>query len=50
MLPRDFPGGPVDKNLPADAGDHGFSPWVGKIPRATEQLNPCATSTETCAV
>ena len=30
-----FPGGIVVKNLPANAGnigDHGFNPWVGKIP------------------
>ena len=26
-----FPGSPVVKNLPADAGDNGFNPWVGKI-------------------
>ena len=24
----------------------GFSPWPGKIPRATEQLCPCATTIE----
>ena len=27
-----FPGGAVGKNLPANAGDLGFDPWVGKIP------------------
>ena len=26
-----FPGSPVVKNLPADVGDNGFDPWVGKI-------------------
>ena len=25
---------------------HGFEPWSGKIPHATDQLNPCATTTE----
>ena len=25
---------------------HGFEPWSGKIPHATEQLGPCATTTE----
>ena len=23
---------------------HGFSPWSGRIPRATEQLSPCSTT------
>ena len=28
---------------------HGFEPWSGKIPHATEQLSPCTTTTEpTC--
>ena len=43
---RDFPGGAVVKNLPANAGDNGFEPWSRKIPHATEQLRPCATTTE----
>ena len=25
---------------------HGFEPWSGKIPHSTEQLSPCATTTE----
>ena len=25
---------------------HGFEPWSGKIPHASEQLSPCATTTE----
>ena len=33
----DFPGGAVDKNMPADAGDKG-SGGSGKIPRAGEHL------------
>ena len=32
---KDFPGGTVDKNLPANAGDMGLI-----------QLSPCTTSTE----
>ena len=27
--PRDFPGGPVVKNLPCNAGVHRFDPWLG---------------------
>ncbi|KAJ8791620.1 hypothetical protein J1605_020342 [Eschrichtius robustus] len=27
-------------------GGHGCEPWSGKIPHATEQLSPCATTTE----
>ena len=34
------------KNLPANAGGHGFEPWSGKIPHAAEQLSPCAITTE----
>ena len=40
----DFPGGPLVKNLPANAGDTGSV--IGLIPHATEQLSPCATTTE----
>ena len=42
-LSRDFPGGAVVKNPPANSG---FEPWAGKIPHAAEQLRPCATTTE----
>ena len=42
---RDFPGGAVVKNPPANAG-HGYDPWSGKISHATEQLRPCATTAE----
>ena len=49
MLHWGFPGGAVVKNPPANAGDHGFEPWSGKIPHAVEQLSPCATTTEACA-
>ena len=35
-----FPGGPVVKNLPSDAGDRGSIPGQGtKIPRAAGQLS-----------
>ena len=57
---RDFPGGAVVKNLPANAGGHGFNSWSGKILHAAEQqllslcsrtcepqlLSPHATTTE----
>ena len=43
----DFPGGPVVKNLPSNAGDVGLIPGRGtKIPRAAGQLSPRATATE----
>ena len=41
-----FPGGAVVKNPPANAGEHGFDPWSGKIPHAAEQLSPYTTTTE----
>ena len=44
---RDFPGGPVVKNLPSNAGDAGSIPgWKIKIPHAEWQLNPRATTRE----
>ena len=36
----------MGKNLPANAGDTGSSPWSGKIPYATKQIRPCSTVTE----
>ena len=43
----DFPGGPVLKNPPSKAGDTGQIPGQGtKIPHATGQLSPCATTRE----
>ena len=43
----DFPGGPVVKNLPSNAEDEGSIPGRGiKIPYATGQLSPRATTTE----
>ena len=43
----DFPGGPGVKNPPPNAGDAGLILGRGtKIPHATGQLSPCATTTE----
>ena len=45
-LIRDFPGGPVVKNLPSNAGDTGSIPGRGtKIPHAAGQQSPRATTT-----
>ena len=44
---RDFPGGPVVKNPPYNAGDAGSIPGQGtKIPHAAGQLSPRATTAE----
>ena len=44
---KDFPWGPVAKNLPCNAGDAGFIPGQGtKIPPATEQLSLYVATTE----
>ena len=56
--PRDFPGGPVVKNPPYNAGDKGSIPgWGTKIPHAAGQLSPRApqlrslrTSTRACVL
>ena len=43
---RDFPGGPLAKNPPFNAGDLGSIPGQGtKIPRAMGQLSLCAVTT-----
>ena len=40
-------GGPLVKNLPANAGDAGLVPGLKtKIPRVSGQLSPCPTTTE----
>ena len=46
----DFPGGPVVKNPPYNAGDAGLIPGRGtKIPHAMGQLSPRTTTTDfTC--
>ena len=44
---RDFPGGPMVKNPPSNAGDAGSIPGQGtKIPHAMGQLNPHAATRE----
>ena len=44
---RDFPAGPVVKNLPCNAGDTGSVPGQGtKIPYATGQLSLCVAASE----
>ena len=44
---RDYPGGPVVKNPPSNAGDVGSIPdWGTKIPHATGQLSPHTATTE----
>ena len=47
---QDFLGGPVVENPPSNAGDEGWIPGQGtRIPHATGQLGPWATTTEpTC--
>ena len=42
-----FPGGPVGKNPPSNAGDTGSIPGQGtKIPHSTGQKSPCTTTRE----
>ena len=41
-----FPGGAVVENLPANAGDTGSSPGLGRSHMATERLGPWATIAE----
>ena len=46
---RDFPAGPVVKNLPYNVGDTGSVPGQGqgtKLPYATGQLSLCVAATE----
>ena len=46
-LLQDFPGGPVVKNPPANAGDTGSIPGQeSKVPQATRHLGPLTTATE----
>ena len=45
ILLRNFPGGPVVKNPPSNAGDAGSIPGQGtKIPHAVGQLRPNAAA------
>ena len=42
---RDYPGGPVGKNLPSNAEDVGLIPGQGtETPRVGPQLQSCATT------
>ena len=43
---KNFSGGAVDKNRPANARGHRFDPCSRKTPHCMEQLSPCATTTE----
>ena len=43
---RGFPGGPVVKSLPANAGDMGLIPGQGRFQMPWEQLGSCALATE----
>ena len=43
---RDFPGGAVDKNPPAKAGDTGSTPGPGRFNMPWMHLGPWATTTE----
>ena len=42
----DFPGGPGVKNVPANAGDMGSVPALGRSQQALGQLSPCAATPE----
>ena len=47
LLGRDFPGGPVVRSPPSNAGDAGSIPsWGTRVPHAREQLGLHATATE----
>lgn len=43
-MQRDFPDGPVVKDLPAKAGD-GFNPWSGRFPVLLGATKPMAATT-----
>ena len=46
-MSRGFPGGPLLRNPPCNAGDMGLIPGgETKIPLATQQLSPCTTTRE----
>ena len=44
----DFSSGPMAGNPPANARDVGLIPSVGGFHMQEGQLNPCATTTESC--
>ena len=39
-----------DKGSTCQYGRHGLDPWCGEIPHPAEQLNPCTSTTEACAL
>ena len=41
-----FAGDPLDKNLPANAGDMGLIPGTGRSHMPVGQLSPCTPATE----
>ena len=43
---EDFPGSAEAKNPPANAREHRFNPWFGKVPCTAGQLRLCVTTTE----
>ena len=43
---RDFPGSPVIKNLPANAGNTGLIPSVEGSHMPRSKVSPCTTTTE----
>ena len=46
---KDFPGSPVVKNLPSNAGDSGSIPgWGTKIPHAVGAIEPMPCTTGAC--
>ena len=48
MSSWDLPGGPVDKSLPAKAGDTGSIPGLGRFHRQRSHEARCPPSTEAC--
>ena len=46
MVSRGFPGGLVVKNPPANTGDTGSIPRLGRPPHAMEQISSCKTASE----
>ena len=45
-LEEGFPGDSVVKKSVCQCKGHGFDPWAGKTPRATEQLSLCTKTIE----
>ena len=45
-LEEGFPGDSVVKKSVCQCKGHGFDPWAGKTPHATEQLSLCTKTIE----